>query len=417
VLVWLFYALDLFNFVIFVSMFFILITLNWPKRFLSPHFFLYSYYGLFFILAPMYAERYSGLLSGELYLLAFSMLFTVLTFAVLGLNFGQRITIESKNLKNTQLRVVKKNYKPVKIYFLYIVSSFLIVLIILNSGGFQYWINAPGDAFLNRAGTGIYVVLSHFFSFLLATFSGYYAYKYKNFYYVLFFLSWLVITSPVHGSKVQISILLLIALLPWVRNIKPISKISIIISSLVITIFFLGLYFRNISWIEFGTLIPYSLNYFSTLGNLVISLRDFDPGFLTTFFLPFNKFTTIFGNPDMIYYDMNHYLTDIYFPSAWEIRATEQWPVETDLYLNFGFFGGLPLIFLYFSVMGFFYSEATKTDGLGHWLIAVLFMIFMVSHLRGSLYNHVDFYFYPMMIVLFYLTRGFNFMDKNDKKH
>ena len=398
-------------------MFFLLIVLNWPKRFLSPYSFLYGYYGVFFILAPMYAERYSGLLSGKFYLLAFSMLFTVLTCAVLGLNFGQRIVAASSYFKNTRLNEVKNNHKSGNLIFLYMASTFLIILIVLNSGGFDFWINKPGDAFLNRSGTGIYVVLSHFFSYLLAIFSGYYAFKNKNLYLLFLFLFWLIITSPVHGSKVQITIFLIIALLPWIRNVKPLSIMSIIISSFIIAIFFLGLYFRNISWIEFDTLIPYSLNYFSTLENLVISLRDFEPGFLTTFFLPFNKFSTIFGNPDMIYYDMNHYLTDIYLPSAWAIRATEQWPVETDLYLNFGFFGGLPLIFLYFSVIGFFYSKAIKSDGLGNWLIAVLFMVFIITHLRGSLYNHVDFYFYPMMVVLFYLTRGFNFMDKNEKKY
>lgn len=415
VALWLLYVLDLSSFTIFVFMFICLVTLNWPKRFLSPLTFLYGYYGVFFVLAPMYANRYTGHLDESAYALAFSMLFTVLTFAVLGLNFGQKLVDSGRILSRMKVHIAEKEYKFIKISFLYLVSTSFIVLIVLNSGGFLYWMEAPGDAFLNRGGTGFYVIASHFFTYLLAIFSGYYAYKYKSPYYVLLFLVWLVITSPVHGSKAQISVFLIVAVLPWLKDVKPVSKFSIVISTLIVVIFFAGLYFRNVSWISFNTLIPYSLNYFSTLDNLVISLRDFEPGFMNTFFLPFNKFTTLFGNPDLIYYDMNHYLTDIYFPHAWEMRATEQWPVETDLYLNFGFFGGLPLIFLYFMVIGVFYSIAIKTDGLGYWLVAVLFMVWMVSHLRGSLYNHSDFYFYPIMALLFLLTKQFRFVHENKK--
>jgi hypothetical protein len=133
---------------------------------------------------------------------------------------------------------------------------------------------------------------------------------------------------------------------------------------------------------------------------------------METFFLPFNKFLTPFGlsRPDL-YFDMNHLLTDIYFPSAWAIRATEQWPVEADLYLNFYFIFGLPLIYLYFFVIGYIYGKASGTRNLGLWVASLLLIFSIPSHLRGSLYNHVDFYFYPMIFVIFVILRRFEIPD------
>ena len=109
---------------------------------------------------------------------------------------------------------------------------------------------------------------------------------------------------------------------------------------------------------------------------------------------------------------MNHMLTDRYFPTAWEIRATEQWPVEADLYLNFYFFFGLPLVFIYTYIVGLIYGRAKTGDNLGLWTVAMLLTISLVSHLRGSLINHLDFYLYPMFFVIYVLLRNRSFNDR-----
>jgi hypothetical protein len=132
--------------------------------------------------------------------------------------------------------------------------------------------------------------------------------------------------------------------------------------------------------------------------------------------LLFNKFLTPFGLSDpSLYYDMNHYLTDIYFPTAWEIRATEQWPVEADLYLNFYFFFGLPLIYGYFFIISLIHGKAKRSASLGLWVVCALLIFTIPSHLRGSLYNHVDFYQYPMFFVVYLILRNFRLEDKELK--
>ncbi|HFG1709339.1 TPA: hypothetical protein ACGF01_003620, partial [Vibrio cholerae] len=273
------------------------------------------------------------------------------------------------------------------------------------SGGINVWLENPGDAFLNRAGSGVYVILSHFSSIILASLVGLYAYKYKSFSMWLIFFIWLLLTSPVHGSKFQISLLFILTLLPWLRERKTFSITSFLLVISFLMIFLLGMIFRGADIKDVDKLFNL-FNYFSTLHNLAISVSDFEPGSEFTFWLPFNKFLSPFGlDAGIEYYDMNHYLTDIYYPQAWEIRATEQWPVETDLYLNFYFFAGLPFMFVYMAIIGMIYKRSLVTSSFGLSIVSLLMTIFMISHLRGSLYNHTDFYMIPYMVLVFFIFR------------
>ncbi len=127
---------------------------------------------------------------------------------------------------------------------------------------------------------------------------------------------------------------------------------------------------------------------------------------MQTFLLPFNKLLSPVGIPDQpFYFDMNHWLTDLYYPEAWKIRATEQWPVETDLYLNFQFVYGLPLLFGYLFILAALHGHAQRQDSLGAWFSAFVLTLFLVSHLRGSLINHTDFYMYPFVAAVYVLFR------------
>ncbi len=412
--VWASFALSGPTFICFIFFFCISFLVQRPQRIFSPLSIFYAYYGLWFIIAPIFATRYIDVFIRSEYNLAIAFAYTIFSIGLLSLVLGIRLGVRFKKndfrFRFELLQLKNLNYYITTLYFL---SSLMILMIILSSGGFSKWLQSPGDAFLERAGSGVYVVLSHFSSIILASLVGYAAYQNGKFWQVLLFIIWVLITSPVHGSKLQISLLIVLTLLPWLRSMRLFGLQSVLLYFSFVCIFILGLYFRNLNWRSLRVIIEYSLNYFSALENLAVSIRDFPPQFLTTFFLPFVKFQTPFGlaKPDM-YYDMNHYLTDIYVPSAWQIRATEQWPVETDLYLNFMFFGGLPLIVVYLMLVGFFYGRALKLNSLGHWVVSFLMSIFLISHLRGSLYNHVDFYMYPFMVFVLFLFKDIYFKER-----
>ncbi len=394
------------NFVAFVLLYFVTFIFSPPKHAISPLSIFYIYYGLWFVVAPCFAERYQeGVLNVMEYSLAFAMVYTVFGLGVICILCGERFALRRSGVVRI-LKHIKLTALRFCVLLLYVTSSLFVVLIILSSGGFTVWMANPGDAFLNRAGSGAFVILSHFSSLALASLAGYLAYMTKNKFPLIFFIVWVAITSPVHGSKYQISLLIILLFLPWMKDLKFFSIRSITLGVSLVVIFFLGLYFRNFAWIDTKTILPYALNYFTTLENLAISLRDFDPQFMTTFFLPFVKFLTPFGLSDpSMYFDMNHMLTDIYYPEAWKIRATEQWPVETDLYLNFYFVGGLPIIGFYLFFLGFIYGRAQRISTLGAWFAAIVMALFMVSHLRGSLFNHTDFYMYPYILCMYFLLR------------
>ena len=394
---------------IFLALFLISCCLYFPRYVISPTSVVLGYYALWYVLAAYFAEIYSESdFSNQIYAYAYAMAFSAMSVALISIRFGEELV--EKLTKPTESHSKEYLIGIPHLILFYFMATILVVAIVLSSGGFSKWILDPGDAFLNRGGSGVFVVLSHFFTFCLAISVGQYSFANKSKPTIAIFIFWLVLTSPVHGSKWFISVLFVLALMPWLRTVSTLSFKSIYLGSAFVGIFFAGLYFRNSSWMTLDEAIPYALNYFTVVRNLVMSIEDYSPDLLATFLLPFNKFLTPFGLTDAsLYYDMNHMLTDKYFPTAWEIRATEQWPVETDLYLNFYFIFGLPLLALYFGVLGFLYKLAHNSQSVGVWAVSFLLIVSIISHLRGSLINHVDLYMYPMMVLIYFLFKNSSF--------
>lgn len=382
-----------------------------PRQLISPSSIIFGYYFVWFILAPTFSKLHEyDDFSSRNYYICYSMITLVFAVAMFGIKVGEA---GAPSVHKAPIMQKMRRPKLSWIVALYIASTTLVLAIVLSSGGIMKWVTAPGDAFLNRAGSGVYVILSHFTTFCLAGLVGYYAYVTKRRLPLYLFLVWLVLTSPVHGSKGLISLFLILLFSPWLSSLRLLTARSVLFVIALVAVFFLGLYFRNISWLTLGEAVPYALNYFTTLRNLHILVEDFSPGFMTTFWLPFNKFLTPFGLTDTsLYFDMNHYLTDIYFPTAWEIRATEQWPVEADMYLNFYFIFGLPLIFFYTYAVSRIHSLALSKRNLGLLVVSMLLIVSLISHFRGSIINHLDFYLYPMFGVIYFLLRGYKFAPR-----
>lgn len=404
------YLLDFNAFYIFSISYFCLFLIFFPKYLISPVSVVFAYYGLWYVVAPAFASGYQGdvLLKDE-YQLSFILLMVTMFVCVFG---ASSFEVKSSGFELDSKPIKLRNAYSFGCYLfilliLYFICTSMLFLIVKNSGGLGYWLSNPGDAFLNRAGTGVYVLISHYFGFILSALSGYVAFHFKRTYVLFTFILWLAITSFIHGSKFQIGLFIIVSLLPWLFFTRFVSVRTFLFAFFLVFLFIYGMILRTDGLVDLARIKSY-LNYFSSLHNLALLLRDYDPDFLYTWFLPFNKFLTPFGLSDNIdYYDMNHYLTDMYYPQAWEIRATEQWPVEADIYLNFWFLLGLPIVFLYFYVVAFVYSKAVHTRSFGYVVASAMLTLFLVSHLRGSLYNHTDFYLYPFILSYFYIFRRF----------
>lgn len=396
---------------LFIGLYLVLVCVYFPKYLISPSSVILGYYALFYIIAPLFADRYSDSeFTSTDYAIAYFMAYGVLVTALFSSIIGERLYLNNASSRIEKTYKLKNRNCKAEIVVLYCMATSSLIAVVLVTGGFSYWISNPGDAFLNRGGSGVYYILSQFFTYSLAVAVGYYAFYKKKYLYILTYIIWLVITSPIHGSKGLVSFLVVLAFIPWLRSIRILSKGTVFLSSAFVIIFIGGLYYRNLTWLTLDNVTPYALNYFTVVSNLIISIKDFPPDFLTTFFLPFNKFLTPFGTSvEVPYYDMNHLLTDKYFPTAWAIRATEQWPVETDLYLNFYYIFGLPLIFFYFMIIGYVFGRAQLSRSVGMWWLSYAFIFGIIPHLRGSLYNHTDFYYYPMMYLIHFMFRKKHF--------
>ncbi len=377
-----------------------------PRYAFSPLTVLYGYYAAWFVVAPLFAGKYVGVMDLPEYRASFPLLYSVFGAGVFSLLLGECLASKT-SIEPRPDNPPSKGFLTLVILLLYILSTVFVALIVQFSGGLDFWINNPGQAFLNRAGTGVFVIGSHFSSLVLALATGYTTKQHRRLWPLLLFVAWLLFTSPVHGSKLQIGTLFILAFAPWIVQVRFYSVSTVALGAVAVAIFIAGMAFRERSILSSWGMLLSTLNYFTALENLAIALRDYPPSWMTTWFLPFNKIGMSLGFVEpTAYFDMNHMLTDRYRPDAWKIRATEQWPAETDLYLNFSFFFGLPILIPFFALHGWLYGYARRVNTAGAWFAAILLALSLISHLRGSLYNHIDFYMLPYILLIFLMFSG-----------
>ena len=143
------------------------------------------------------------------------MAFSTNLIALFGVYFGEYAANKTK-MKNYGQKYFK-SYVTVKevlqFFSIFFVCLILVYSIISVTGGLAKWANDPGEAFLNRAGSGHFVILSHFFTYSFAILSGYMGLKTRTKWPILFFIAWLVVSSPVHGSKGLMALYLFLLLL------------------------------------------------------------------------------------------------------------------------------------------------------------------------------------------------------------
>src|SRR5690606_12628674 len=98
------------------------------------------------------------------YQLSFAFVYTVFGLGVVAIEAG-RIFGERREAFKMQATSEPNNLKK-WVLPLYLFSTLMVTLIVTFSGGWEKWIADPGTAFLNRGGTGVYVILSHFSSII-----------------------------------------------------------------------------------------------------------------------------------------------------------------------------------------------------------------------------------------------------------
>jgi hypothetical protein len=273
------------------------------------------------------------------------------------------------------------------------------------TGGVDAWFSNYSDTYLeNKKGYGLLnfllIMSANFLAFVLGLYWR--TCKKINVPLILFVLLVLTGCAYIQGVKSRIFYFAIFFSIPWLS----VARLTIIKGGVIfvgfVLLFSFAMYFRSNGFYSTPEmLLEYFLSYFNTIFLHEMILRDMSPDFLLTMEYPFNKWFTFFGIPSEGYlHDISRWLTSIYFPSQWfEGAATQQWPIETELYLNYGYyvFWIIPIL-LYSLFICSLYSIRYK---FGPVLLFVYIseLLFFLSMFRGSMLQWI-----ALFNVLFYLS-------------
>ena len=191
------------------------------------------------------------------------------------------------------------------------------------------------------------------------------------------------------GFKSRVITLVIFFYVPTLLGVRLSLTKLITLAFVFFTALYLLTYVRSGGFYgSFGYFIEGLVGYFNTyyLHDLIVQERE--SGFLTTTGYFINKSLMILGlvggNAE---YDLSIMLTKEFYPDQWYLdRATQQWPLETDMYLNFGGFylQTLPLL-IYVLWICFIYRLAFVEARIAFMLIAVLELLRIMTTLRWVL--------------------------------
>jgi hypothetical protein len=274
------------------------------------------------------------------------------------------LILAAKNKSSNKLNAVLWN-----IFFAVNIAAVLVF--IEMSGGFNSWLNNYSETYLlNRQGLGalnFYILwTANFTAFALGFIKFVMKSKLPRLSILLGF-SALLISIFAQGIKSRIPMLLFFYFASYLAVKKFKLSTGIYLFFLLILMFMFGMYFRSDGFYNSPQLLlEYLQSYFNTIFLHDIAIKDYNPGELGSILMGFNKYLELyFGVTPRENYDLAVLLTQKYFPDQWYVGGgTQQWPIETDLYLSFPneIFWIIPTC-IYFYIFSFAFKLAHKGGG------------------------------------------------------
>lgn len=369
-----------------------------PSNVLHPNNMVFAFYGLYIVLSStlnlvLYLIDWEYVLPWGQQVYWESMSLTLLfqaEFTFLVLFFGLHWFCKCPH---EQFTFARENFyvKPAWLKGLAALAVVLVFLFMQSTAGLTAWITDYSFTYLTkREGHGllnvIIIALGNVAVFLLGLETYINRRKWPMVLVALFVMMCL---SYIGGVKSRFIFLLIVFLSPWFMTMK--FKLNTVLG--LGMSFFVLLYLGTLIRTEgFYSSTPYFIEmlvgYFNAfqLHDWIVTSRA--PDFLQTVWQIFVKPLQIFGaiSPDASF-DISVMLTKEYFPEQWELEhATQQWPLDTELYLNYYgvWLSWIPLL-LYAALQGWLYRNAVLRCNL--YLMPIFVMEFqrIFSTLRGTL--------------------------------
>lgn len=367
-----------------------------PRRVLHPNNMVFAFYGLYIVLSStlnlaLHQIEWDYVLPWGQQVFWETMSTTLLfqaEFTFLVLFFGLHWFCKGKeqNLPLKQIEV-----KPAWRNGLAALSVGLVLLFMQSTAGLEAWITDYSYTYLTkREGHGllnvIIIALGNVAVFLLGLETWRARRKWPI---VIASLCVMMTLSYIGGVKSRFIFLLIVFLSPWFMTIKFRLRTVFLMMGSFFVLLYLGTLIRTEGFYASAPFfVEMLVGYFNAfqLHDWIVTSRD--PGLFGTVWQIFVKPLQILGmmSPDASF-DISVMLTKEYFPEQWEFEhATQQWPLDTELYLNYYgvLFSWLPLL-MYAALQGWLYRQAVLRANL--YLMPIFVMEFqrIFSTLRGTL--------------------------------
>lgn len=254
----------------------------------------------------------------------------------------------SENVDRIIIKIDNTRISPSGLTILYVTSVFLYFFFITETGGFLHWFENYSSSFLlGRGGFGwlltFVITVTNLIVFLLGIkfFQHRFGESRKRLFILLVAIGIILLSGFAGGFKSRVIILVIVFYVPSLLSVRLSLTKLMSLGLAFFTALYLLTYVRTGGFYGgFGFFLEGLVGYFNTyyLHDLIVQERE--SGFFTTIGYFVNKPLMMLGliGPDSEY-DLSVMLTKEFYPDQWYVdNATQQWPLETDMYLNFGGF-------------------------------------------------------------------------------
>lgn len=319
-----------------------------PRKALHPNNMLFVFFGLYIVL-PSTLSLIFDLISWQYNIpwaeaiqwkniskyVLFQAEFTFLVL-YLGIHFFSKDRMQQSNSVPTRFGYAVSN---VAVAFLFVLVLILVIWFIQSTAGIRAWLEYYSYTYLTkREGHGLLNVSIIAFGNAVIFLLGLKNYEEKKFWTIVCALLIMLALSYVNGVKARFIFLLLLFLSPYLLkmdiSLKRVGGVAIAFLGLL----YLGTLVRTEGFYASPAyFLEMLISYFNAypLHDYVVTSRE--PAFFQTVAQFFTKPLQLMGLADAdADFDISVMLTKEFFPQHWyEERATQQWPLDTELYLNY----------------------------------------------------------------------------------
>ncbi|WP_186881904.1 hypothetical protein [Undibacterium rugosum] len=369
-----------------------------PRNVLHPNNMVFAFYGLYIVLSStlnlvLYLIDWDYVLPWGQQVFWETMSLTLLfqaEFTFLVLFFGLYWFCKDSHQPRARFRE-NIEVKPAWRNGLAVLSVVLVFLFMQSTAGLDAWITDYSYTYLaKREGHGLLNVIIITLGNVTVFLFGLETQRARRKWPILLVALLVMMTlSYIGGIKSRFIFLLIIFLSPWFMTMKFRLGTIIGLSVSFFVLLYLGTLIRTEGfYASTPFFIEMLVGYFNAfqLHDWIVTSRD--PGFFQTVWQVFVKPLQILGvlSPDASF-DISVMLTKEFFPEQWENEhATQQWPLDTELYLNYygALLSWLPLT-MYAALQGWLYRHAVLRGNLYFMPIYVMEFQRIFSTLRGTL--------------------------------